>query len=274
MGYRSRRLVAVAVAALVVTSACGGEKESSAAGSAGDADNPKAIASADEVIKVVDKGFVTYRNEVPGASSDQLSYGFVIENVSDEVALKVRVDVEFTDEAGNPIPDLNGGHEFTVVLPGQQVGSGDTEEFNGPGSGDELPPVAGMDAKIELITSLDTPDGKHRNPPGPWTELETGDPVVLGRNKQFEEVAVEVTNTYDVPLRPKATAVVRDAEGVIVGGMASSQVEQPVQPGDSVRVEFIGRPVDHPRLAEVTIECYADPVASISPTSTPVWHDI
>jgi hypothetical protein len=275
MGDRTRKIIAVAVATLAVTTACGeGSGASSAAGSAGDADNPKAIASADEVIKVVDKGFVTYRVEKPGIESDYLSYGLVIENVSDEVALTVRVSVEFTDEAGTAVQDAGEGHEFSVVLPGQQMGFGGSDMFAGPAPGGERPTVAGMDVEVTLITALDTPDGKrHRKPPAPYAELETGDPVAVGRNSRAEKVAVEVTNTYDVPLKPTATAVVRDADGVIVGGMDSQAMAQ-LQPGDSAQAALFDRPVDEPRLAGGTIECYADPNMGRMITSTPVWQVI
>ena len=273
MGHRSRKLFfAVAVVALALTTACSEEKGASAAG---DADSPKRIASADEVIKVVDKGFVTYRVVKPGVESDYLSYGYVIENVSDEVALTVGVAVEFTDEAGNPLPDVtSAGNEFSVVLPGQRMGAGHGERYAGPAPGGDRPTIAGMNVKITLITALDTPDGKrHRKPPAPYAELETGDPVAVDRDSRAEAVEVEVTNTYDVPLQPKATAVVRDAEGAIVGGMASNPMAQ-LQPGDSAQAEFFDRLIEDPRLAEGTIESYADPNIGQMITRTPVWQDI
>lgn len=275
MGDRTRKLVAVAVAALAVTTACGeGGGSSSGAGSAGETGNPKTIASADEVIKVVDKGFLTYRLEKPGIESDYLSYGLVIENVSDEVALTVRVSVKFTDEAGKPVQDVGEGHEFSVVLPGQQMGFGGSDMYAGPAPGGDRPTIGDMAVEVTLITALDTPDGKrYRKPPAPYAELETGDPVAVGRNSRAEKVAVEVTNTYDVPLKPTATAVVRDAQGVIVGGMDSHPMGQ-LQPGDSAQAELFDRPVDEPRLAEGTIECYADPNLGQMITNTPVWQVI
>ncbi|MCT2583393.1 hypothetical protein [Actinophytocola gossypii] len=270
MGDRSRKLVAVVVAALAVTTACSeGSGSSSAAGGAGDGDNPKEIASADEVIEVVDQGFATYRVEKPGIKSDYLSYGFVVENVSDEVALTVRARVEFLDEAGEPVEDASQGHEFSVVLPGQRMGVGGSDMYADTTS-DVRPTIADMTVEITLITALDTPDGeRYRKPPGAYAELEVGDPVVGGA----DPATVEVTNTYDVPLKPKATAVVRDADGTIVGGMDSNATAQ-VQPGDSAQAEFFGLHVDEKRLAEGTIECYADPNLGRMITRTPVWHDV
>ncbi|MER5268307.1 hypothetical protein ABTZ99_40065 [Actinosynnema sp. NPDC002837] len=267
------KLVALACAALALTTACGGGDGSSSA--AGDTGEPKTIASADEVIKVVDKGFVTYKVEKPGVESDYLSYGYVIENVSDEVALTVRVAVEFTDEAGKPLPDVpSSGNEFSVVLPGRRMGAGHSESYAGPAPGGDRPTIAGMNVKITLITALDTPDGeRYRKPPAPYAELATGDPVVVGSNGRNETVAAEVTNTYDVPPRPKLTAVVRNADGVIVGGMNSEPVTQQIQPGDSARAEFFDRDIRSPKVAEGTVECYADPNLGRMITRTPVWQD-
>ena len=269
MGHRARKLIAVAVAAFAVTTACGeGSGASSAAGSAGDTDNPKAITSADEVIKVVDKGFATYRIEKPGIRSDHVNYGLVIENVSEEVALTVRVSVEFTDEAGNPVQKAGDGHEFSVVLPGQQMGVGGSNTYADTSSGDNRPTIADMAVRITLITALDTPDGKrYRKPPAPYAELATGGPVTVDRNTGTGPVTVEVTNTYTVPVTPKATAVVRNAEGVIVGGMDSRPTAQ-LQPGDSAQAEFFGR------IVEGTMECYADPNMGRMITRTPVWQVI
>jgi hypothetical protein len=274
MGHRTRKLIAVGAAALAVTTACSeGSGSSSAAGSAGDTNQPKAIASADEVIKIVDTGFVTYRREKPGIESDYLSYGYVIENVSDEVALTVRVSVEFTDDAGNPVPDVEGGgNEFSVVLPGQRMGGGDSEMYAGPAPGGDRPTIAGMAVKITLITALDNPDGtRYRKPPAPYAELETGEPIAADSNGRH---TVGVTNTYDVPLKPKVTAVVRDAEGVIVGGMDGRAVAQAVQPGDSGQAELLDGYVESSRIAEGTIECYADPNMGRMIIRNPVWQVI
>lgn len=274
MGHRTRKIVAVAVAALAVTTACGDGGGSSAGGGTGDAGKPKAITSADEVIKVVDQGFLTYRLVKPGVESDYVSYGYVIENVTDEVALTVRVKVEFTDAAGDPIPDLKtGGSEFSVVLPGRQMGAGRTDLFAGPAPGGDRPAIAGMNVKITMIQALDTLDGKrYRKPPGSYTELKTGDPVAGERNSRAESVTVEVTNTYDVPLKPKATAVVRDADGVIVGGMDGKAMAE-LQPGDSAKAKFSERPIAEPRLAGGTVECYADPNLGRMIIRDVVWHE-
>jgi hypothetical protein len=276
MGDRSRKLVAVVIAALAATTACSGEGSgngSSAGGrtsgvdSPGGSGNKKAIDSADEVIKIVDMGFVTYSVE-KSVRQDYLSYGFVIENVSDEVALSVSVSARFTDEAGNPVPGTDEGASFTVVLPGQKMGAGGNNMYKGP-------VVADMEVKVTMIGSLDTPAGeRHRNPPSPYKELRTTNPVATrtGQNDQREVVTLDVTNTYDVPLTPKATAVVRDAKGVIVGGMGNNAMDGKIQPGDSAQAK-LSRDVHLPRLTSGTTEYYADPALGWIVTTDPVFED-
>lgn len=277
MGHRSRTLVAVAAVALAVATGCseGDGSWPSVTGGGGDGDSTAeqdTIASADEVIEVVDRGFVSYRVErSSGYNTDYLSYGFVIENVSDMVALSVRVEVDFMDKAGNPIKEVSGGNDFTVVLPGQQMGAGGSKTYEGQ-------PIADMDVKVTLISSLDTPDGdRHRDPPSPYVELETGDPVARRSDASggvSEVVTVDVTNTYDVPVTPKATAVVRDADGVIVGGMSHNAMEQELQPGDTAKAKFPGRDIQLERLTSGITECYADPMLGWIVTRDPVWQDL
>lgn len=259
----------MAVGLTLATSCSGSESGQPVAEGGGDSANKRAIASADEVIEVVDLGFVTYR--VTGSSgyqSDYLSYGFVIENVSDEVALSVRVEADFTDEAGNLVEDAHGGEDFTVVLPGQRMGSGGSNTYEGP-------VIADMEVRVTMIGSLDTPGGdRHRNPPAPYAELRTSNPV--GRpngDESGEVITLEVTNTYDVPLTPKVTGVVRDTDGVIVGGMGNNAMDQEIPPGDSAKAKVI-RDIKLPRIAEGTSEFYADPVLGWIVSTDPVWDDL
>jgi hypothetical protein len=79
---------------------------------------------------------------------------------------------------------------------------------------------------------------------------------------------------YDVPLTPKATAVVRDADGVIVGGLNHNGMDQELQPGDSGQAKFPSRDIQLPRLTSGTIESYADPVLGWIVTTDPVWEDL
>lgn len=272
MGYRTRGLVAVVVAALAVTTACGqggGSGSSTSSRTSGaDAGDSMKIDSADEVIKVVDMGFVTYSVE-KSVRQDYLSWGFVIENVSDEVALSVSVEADFTDEAGKPVPGTEEANDFTVVLPGQKMGAGGNNMYEGP-------VVADMEVKVTMIGSLDTLDGKrHRDPPSPYKELRTSNPVetITGQDDDNEVVTLDVTNTYSVPLKPKVTAVRRDANGVIVGGMGNNAMDETIQPGGSAQAKLNGQ-VHLPRLTSGTTEFYADPAMGWIVTTDPVFEDL
>lgn len=260
MGYRHRWILAIAVATLAVTTACG---EAEGNGGAADSETTT-IASADEVLEIVDSGFASDTvTQSTGTVRGYVSYGYVIENVSDQVAVSVRVEAEFTDEAGNPIPGVSGGTDFSVVLPGQRIGAGDGRSYDGPA-------VADMDVRVTLIAGLDTMDGeRHRTPKAPYAELETGNPVP---DPEQATITLDVTNTYDAPLAAMATAVVRDAGGAIVGGENQVMKEQ-IQPGDTgqVTLNWIAHRSGRPSGG---IEYYADPRLGRIFVSNPVWQDL
>lgn len=266
MGNRGRKLVAIAIAALALATACGNDDGGDGGDPGGGAADPTPIASPDEVLKVVDEGFSLSKSTNPESDTKTVSYGFVIENVSDEVAVTVRVGVKFTDDAGDPFLDLSGGDEFSVVLPGQRIGSGGSESYDG----EALP--AGMKVMVTLIASLDTPEGEHhREPPGPYAELRTGAPTEGDQPGGRQSYTVEVTNTYDVPIRPRVTAVWRAADGAIVGGASGTSVEQEIQPGASAPATFL-RTVASPKVMQATIETYAEPVLGKVIVRNPVWQ--
>lgn len=249
----------IAVATLAVTTACG---EGSGSGSSTEDSSPTTIASADEVIEIVDKGFVSDTvTQSTGTVRGYVSFGFVIENVSDEVALSVRVEVTFTDEAGEPVPRGHTGHDFSVVLPGQRIGAGDGYSYDGPAA-------TGMDVEVTLIAALDSTDGKrHRTPPAPYAELTTGNPVP---DPEQATITLDVTNTYDAPLTPMATAVVRDADGAIVGG-EKQVVSERIEPGGTGKatLNWIAHLTGRPSGG---IEYYADPQLGRVIVSNPVWQ--
>lgn len=279
---RRRRppLAVLALAAMVMTACSGGGDDSTNGdASTGDA-NEFAIASADEVIQVVDSGFVgAPGRDIPGEHDGGVSYGFVLENVSDEAALSVRTDVVFLDAAGTPLDDDGAGVDFTVMVPGQQMGAGG---FARPEGGD----VADMEVRVTLIAALDTLDGqRHRDPPGPYSELQVSAPVVNPERSTtptspswYELVEFEVTNTYDMPLTPSVFTVSRGADGTIIGGtggtgtdsLASTEVEIP--PGGTATADA-KRTISYvPALEGAATEAYADPVLGWLVGLDPVWQ--
>ncbi len=256
----------IAVAALALATACGNDDGGGGGDAGGGAADPTPIASPDEVLKVVDEGFSLSKSTNPSSINKTVSYGYVIENVSDEVAVTVRVGVKFTDDAGEPFMDLSGGDEFSVVLPGQRIGSGGSESYDG----EALP--AGMEVAVTLIASLDTPDGeRHREPPGPYAELQTGTPTEADKPGGRQAYTVDVTNSFDIPIKPRVTAVWRAADGTIVGGASGTSVKQEIQPGASAPATFV-KTVSSPKVNEATIETYAEPVLGKVIVRQPVWQ--
>ncbi|GAB3434168.1 hypothetical protein [Actinophytocola sediminis] len=259
MGHRTRGLLAPALVALTVLTSC-----SDSGSSSGDSADERTISSADEVIKIVDQGFVTFSSRPGVVPTEYVSWGFVIENVTDQVALTIRVEADFLDEAGEVIEE--DGEDFTAVLPGQQMGVGGRNSYEGSA-------IKDMRVKVTLIGSLDTPEGKRLKPPGPYAELTTNSPVASDTGKEIETITLDVTNTYHVPLTPTASAVIRDADGVVVGGMSSKAIKPEIEPGASGRAS-LARDIQFPRLANGTAEYYADPQLGWPISSNPLWQDL
>lgn len=259
---------------MAVLTGCGegsisGKPGAEGSGAGEDGGNRQAVDSADEIIKIADLGFVAFNTGADsGYRSDYLSYGFVVENVSDKVALTVRVETDFFDKAGKPV-DARAGNDFHVILPGQQLGAGGVEHI------EEKDIPADMKVRVSLIGSLDTPDGRsHRNPPAPYAEVTTASPVasrVSGGGR--EKISIDVTNPYDIGVTPKVTAVVRDAEGKIVGGGGVNSMDEEIPPGGTARTE-ITRDTRLERIAEGTVEFYADPQLGWIISRDPVWENL
>lgn len=282
MGHRRGAVVAFALVALTLVAGCGPSKIAGSpgpVGSGGGGSGPDAaevremkVESPDEILEVVQKGAITYRRTRGSRTTTYLSYGFVLENVSDKVALTVRVVADFLDEAGNVVEDARGSEDFTVILPGQRVGSGDTSTYGGED-------LKEMRVKVILIGGLDTPNGElHRKPPAPYVELKTANPVTgthEDSSGKRESVKIDVTNTYDVPVRPRPTAVIWDSAGKIVGGMSHNAMEEELQPGASGQASIGIREISLDRLATgVRFEYYADPQLGWIVTTEPVFQEL
>jgi hypothetical protein len=266
----ARKAVVLAVGGLLAAS-CGGDGDGGTGG-AGEAASATTVASPDEVIQVVEQGFGVRRiAEGPGYQVDALDHGFVIQNVSDQVAIDVRLEVTALDPAGNPIEGLSmeGTTAFGVVLPGQRLGAGGSTRL------DDGEVIGGIDIRVTMIVALDTPDGRdHRRPPGPYVELAMTDPVpdparADGADTWF---TTSVTNTYDIDVRPTVRSVLRGADGSIIGGGDSGDATGLAAPGASAAVEF-RQSSGSPELDAATAEYYAVPQVDMPLTPDVVWID-
>lgn len=270
MGIRTGKLVVAVLAALAVASGCGAESTAgsgSSGGGSGDGGGEattETISSADEVIKIVDQGFRNYEPPAPGMVELYVGYGYVVENVSDKVAIGVQFQVDFNDEAGKPVG--KSGDAVSVLLPGQKFGVGDLENVEGE--------AAEMAVRVTMITHLDTPDGQMRKPKADYAELTTTGPeTVSGGSGDRRKVTVEVANTYDIPVKPRVTAVVRDAQGTLIGGGASFGERQEFAAGDSGPVEVsVDTRIDDG--ATGAVEYFTDPQFTAPLTKNPVWQDL
>jgi len=74
-----------------------------------------------EEIKVTESGFSVYTDQL--SEEQRVSYGFVIQNNTENVATGVPITVAFLDDAGTVVG--NADENIGVLLPGQKMGIGD-----------------------------------------------------------------------------------------------------------------------------------------------------
>lgn len=265
----------LAVGAVLLAASCGGDDGGSGTGDSGGAVEDalaEPLSSADEVIQVVEQGFNVRRiAEGPGYQVDALDLGYVIENVSDHVAIDVVVEVVALDQAGNPIDDLSveGTAGFGVVMPGQRLGAGGTTRL------DDGEVIGDIDVRVTMIVGLDTPDGQsYREPPGPYVDLEMTEPAPDPERIYHESswFTTSVTNTYDMDVMPTVRSVLRGADGSIIGGGSSGDPTDIVAPGGTATVEF-RQSSGSPELDAATAEHFAVPELAMPLTPDAVWID-
>jgi hypothetical protein len=246
-----------AVAVMLLAVACGGSgdpPETERAGGGG-------VSHVDDVVPVAEYGFTPYQSGGEGRTEERVTYGWVVQNISDQVAVGVRVHVTFYDEAGDEIEELRDDEEFGVVLPGRPIGGGDDRASTGGRIATD------MGVAVTYVAALDTMEG------GRYRGLEHGDPVTVPERSspQRRTWTLAITNTYDIPLTPVVHHVLRSPDGAIVGGVAERPVGQPVQPGAAVPAE-VAYDLAFPDLAETVPELYVDAAVPWPTVADPVWE--
>lgn len=191
-------------------------------------------------LTVAETGFSvsTYQ---PDASAELLSYGVIVGNPSEFMALDVSVDIRLLDADGQPIDEISGEpaddpeprrQSLTRLLPGEQIGLGRTV----PHYGGEVVELA---VDVEAASWSPVSDQlwwSHPITASDVTTQDTGDSSVL-------RFAVDAAYTDDM-IRGQLwigghfTAIFRDAGGAVVGGAdcchgTGGQVPVEVPPGRS-----------------------------------------
>jgi hypothetical protein len=153
------------------------------------------------------------------SDQDTLSYGFIVENTTDQVAVGVNAAIAFKDEAGTVI----GSDEelVNVIRPGATFGIGDSGiEVDGD--------AVDMEVTISEPTSWESADSY-------------GEITVSGINTTIDDYGAPTTaftaeSTYEEQLdSPYAYVIYRNASGDIVGGAWSTM--QFLQPNGSTTGE-------------------------------------
>lgn len=196
-------------------------------------------------VRVVDVGFTqgSWWRE-PGLHA--YSYGVMVENTGDHVALDTKVEVRI---AGN-----RQEHVIPVLLPGQRFGIGDEADLDQKWT--EEPDVA-IDAGYWWPAAHDVIE---------YAAMTTRDIITLEREFGSLELRFTISSDYPVTVGNVASrfpyetyavpyVVFRDADGDIIGG-ASGEVSTSVPPGlsfgrTSANVSGVLRPddIDHARTS-------------------------
>jgi hypothetical protein len=186
-------------------------------GGAGTSDAP--YPSGHEDLQIVDQGFSVSTDESAGV--DTLSYGALVENTGDRVAVVCSIATNFSDDSGSPVA-VHDSAWLSAILPGQTFGIG----ISGlPVDGEP----AGMQVDLGDITWDD---------PASYGEItvETGATALDSYGRPTTTFGAE--SSYDDELsEPFGWVVHRNADGDIVGG-DGDYLDQPLVPGEPVDDEI------------------------------------
>jgi hypothetical protein len=162
---------------------------------------------------VVDQGITA----VPQGRGELVTYGIVVRNTTDQVALDVSLDVEVLDGAGDVMETQSPGDaelSAPVLMPGEEFGFGDTVQHS--------------DTRHAADLHVDVAVGG-LDPPGRYGETTVEnltveeEPSLPDRTEVIAEF--ELDSTYDASAGA-VFVVYRDHTGRIVGGAAASRVER------------------------------------------------
>lgn len=160
--------------------------------------------SGDNAVVVVDEGFQPFMG---GYDQDErtASYGFILENTSDEVATDISISVSAFDASGTAL--ASASHNVYVLRPGETMGLGD--EFYGENFASDVAEVQIQVSEPSEYGLDDVPDEGTLTAEGVTT---TSDEYGL-------TTTFTATSTYGEQIdSPQAYAIYRDAAGAIIGG--------------------------------------------------------
>src|SRR5918998_2224919 len=167
-----------------------------------DPDDPEP--TGDNAVVVVDEGFQPFMG---GYDQDErtASYGFIIENTSDEVATDISISVSAFDASGTAL--ASASHNVYVLRPGEKMGLGD--EFYGENFASDV-------ADVQIQVSEPSEYGLEDVP-------EEGTLTAEGVTTTSDDYGLTTTftarSTYGQQIdSPQAYAIYRDAAGDIIGG--------------------------------------------------------
>jgi hypothetical protein len=215
------------------TSGGGGSGGSGSGGSGGGSGGGESSAG----LEVIDSGFSNYPS--PYDDTNHVSYGYVIENTTDEPATSVEVTIALLDTDGTVVS--SDTEYINYLAPGAKIGQGDEPL-------EEVPEVAEIQVQAAIPSYASEPTATGELTPANVTTTDDGDRYTT---------TFEVTSTYEVQLdSPSAYVVYYDSSGKIVGG--SYGFLSIVQPGGTTSAEVTSYELI-PNVDPSKTEVYVDP---------------
>jgi hypothetical protein len=216
-------------------------------GGGGGTETEPPYTSGHEDLEIVDQGFSVSDDESTGAET--LTYGALIENHSDRVAVICSIVTTFNDEDGSEVAS-HGDAWLSAIMPGQTFGIGISQiDVSGE--------PAAMHVELGTITYDD---------PANYGEItvDVGDTTVDSYGRPTTTYTAESGYAETLP-GPFAWVVHRNADGDIVGG-DGAYLDGPLDPGQPADDEVTTRgaiaDVDESQaevwIEPVTTDCLSD----------------
>lgn len=179
--------------------------------------------SAGRSVRAVDQGFTL--DESDSGELESVSYGVVVHNPADQVAVGVRLQARFVDQH-NDAEVLTDSTTLAVVLPGEAFGFGREVVPEEPGA---------VTDTVAMQVEVSEPECWWSDGAG---DVTVGDVAATWLDDQTSSVTTfQASSTFNQELVFDSWAVYRDASGRILGG--SESVTPLIPPGGTVTGEIL-----------------------------------
>lgn len=200
-------------------------------------------------VEVVDKAVTTTEDS---SGTPMVSYAVIVENSSADIATATRLEVRLLDKAGDPVKDLVADNDVfntaaNLVMPGEKQAVTNAT-YNEGGE------VASIEVKASGTAWYSGDDER-------FSAVTAGDVTVETSGGDEAKISFRAESAYEDELSTVATyAVLRDADGKLLGGTAPNDAEPTAyEPGSSDGTIEVSSGLPPKWDADAT-EVYVDPL--------------